>query len=190
MPEPMHITAPLDAALRRSLRAGQSVLLSGVIYTGRDAAHARLVEALREGRPLPFALRDQVIYYAGPCPAPPGRIIGSIGPTTSSRMDAYAPLLMREGLTAMIGKGLRSAEVVRVMRETASVYFSAIGGAAALMADCVKSAELVAFAELGTEAVRRLRVERLPLIVAIDAEGRSVYPRDGACLQDKGESPC
>lgn len=170
-----HITIPLIDAQIRSLRAGDSVLLSGRIYTGRDAAHKRLCALLSEGKPLPVPVRDRAIYYAGPCPAKPGDPIGSCGPTTSYRMDAYAPALMREGLRVMIGKGFRSPEVIEAMKETGSVYLAATGGAGALIAQCVKSARVLAFEDLGTEAIRELVVEDFPLIVAIDSLGNNLY---------------
>lgn len=170
-----HITIPLIDAQIRSLRAGDSVLLSGCIYTGRDAAHKRLCALLSEGKPLPVPVRDRAIYYAGPCPAKPGDPIGSCGPTTSYRMDAYAPALMREGLRVMIGKGFRSPEVIEAMKETGSVYLAATGGAGALIAQCVKSARVLAFDDLGTEAIRELVVEDFPLIVAIDSLGNNLY---------------
>lgn len=170
-----HITIPLIDAQIRSLRAGDSVLLSGRIYTGRDAAHKRLCALLSEGKPLPVPVRDRAIYYAGPCPAKPGDPIGSCGPTTSYRMDAYAPALMREGLRLMIGKGFRSPEVIEAMKETGSVYLAATGGAGALIAQCVKSARVLAFDDLGTEAIRELVVEDFPLIVAIDSLGNNLY---------------
>lgn len=169
------ITIPLIDEEIRSLRAGESVLLSGRIYTGRDAAHKRLCDLLREGKPLPVSVKDMAIYYAGPCPAKPGDPIGSCGPTTSYRMDAYAPTLMREGLRVMIGKGFRNEEVIRAMKETGSVYLAATGGAGALIAQCVKSARVLAFEDLGTEAVRELVVEDFPLIVAIDSLGNDLY---------------
>ena len=170
-----HITIPLIDAQIRSLRAGDSVLLSGRIYTGRDAAHKRLCALLSEGKPLPVPVRDRAIYYAGPCPAKPGDPIGSCGPTTSYRMDAYAPALMLEGLRVMIGKGFRSPEVIEAMKETGSVYLAATGGAGALIAQCVKSARVLAFDDLGTEAIRELVVEDFPLIVAIDSLGNNLY---------------
>lgn len=170
-----HITIPLIDAQIRSLRAGDSVLLSGRIYTGRDAAHKRLCALLSEGKPLPVPVRDRAIYYAGPCPAKSGDPIGSCGPTTSYRMDAYAPALMREGLRVMIGKGFRSPEVIEAMKETGSVYLAATGGAGALIAQCVKSARVLAFDDLGTEAIRELVVEDFPLIVAIDSLGNNLY---------------
>ena len=170
-----HICAPLDPAQVRSLRAGESVLLSGTIYTGRDAAHKRLCALLDAGEPLPIPLTNQVIYYAGPCPAKPGDAIGSCGPTTSYRMDAYAPRLCDLGLIGMIGKGQRSERVVSAIRRNGGVYFAATGGAGALIARCVRSARVVAFEDLGAEAIRELQVENLPLIVAIDSEGGNLY---------------
>ncbi|MCL2117036.1 MAG: Fe-S-containing hydro-lyase [Planctomycetaceae bacterium] len=171
----MILETPISDETIAGLTAGQTVRLSGTVYTARDAAHKRMVEMLRRGEEPPFPFAGQVVFYAGPCPSPPGRVIGSIGPTTSGRMDAYAPELIRCGLKVMIGKGSRSAEVVEAIREYGGVYFAAVGGAAALMSRCVKSAEVVAFDDLGTEAVRRLTVERLPLIVALDSSGNCVY---------------
>lgn len=170
-----HVCAPLDPAQVRSLRAGDSVLLSGTIYTGRDAAHKRLCALLDAEEPLPIPLEHQVIYYAGPCPAKPGDAIGSCGPTTSYRMDAYAPRLCDLGLIGMIGKGQRSEAVVEAIRRNGGVYFAATGGAGALIARCVRSSRVVAFEDLGTEAIRELQVENLPLIVAIDSEGGNLY---------------
>ena len=169
------IHAPLIGEEIRCLRAGDSVLLSGVIYTGRDAAHKRLCAMLDRGEALPFELQHQVIYYAGPCPAKPGDPIGSCGPTTSYRMDAYAPRLCDLGLIGMIGKGQRSPSVIDAIRRNQGVYFAATGGAGALIATCVKSARVIAFEDLGAEAIRELTVERLPLIVAIDAYGGNLY---------------
>lgn len=157
------------------LRAGDSVLLTGTIYTGRDAAHKRLCALVAEGKPLPFDVRNQAIYYAGPCPAKPGDPIGSCGPTTSYRMDAYAPTLCDLGLIGMIGKGQRSREVIDAIARNGGVYFAATGGAGALIATSVKSARVIAFEDLGTEAIRELQVENLPLIVAIDAVGGNLY---------------
>ncbi len=174
------IHAPLQPDEIRSLRAGDSVLLSGTIYTGRDAAHKRLCTLVNEGESLPFDLRNQVIYYAGPCPAKPGNAIGSCGPTTSYRMDAYAPILCDLGLIGMIGKGPRNPSVVEAIQRNTGVYFAATGGAGALIATCVCSAEVVAFEDLGTEAIRRLQVENLPLIVAIDAYGGNLYDQGPA----------
>lgn len=169
------IHAPLREEEIASLRAGDSVLLSGTIYTGRDAAHKRLCALIEEGRPLPFNMKNQVIYYAGPCPAKPGDAIGSCGPTTSYRMDAYAPVLCDLGLIGMIGKGQRGEAVVDAIRRNGGVYFAATGGAGALIATSVTSARVIAFEDLGTEAVRELTVENLPLIVAIDAHGGNLY---------------
>ena len=171
----MIVQTPIWDDVIAGLTTGQMVYLSGTVYTARDAAHKRMVEMLQRGEESPFPFSGQVVFYAGPCPSPPGRVIGSIGPTTSGRMDAYAPELMRYGLKVMIGKGTRSAEVVTAIQEYGGVYFAAIGGAAAGMSRCVRSAEVVAFDDLGTEAVRRLIVERLPLIVAVDSCGRGVY---------------
>ena len=169
------IHAPLLAKELETLRAGDSVLLSGTIYTGRDAAHKRLCALVEKGEPLPFDIRNQVIYYAGPCPAKPGDAIGSCGPTTSYRMDAYAPTLCDLGLIGMIGKGQRSPAVIDAIRRNGSVYFAATGGAGALIAGSVKAARVIAFEDLGTEAIRELQVEDLPLIVAIDAVGGNLY---------------
>ena len=169
------IHAPLVAQELETLRAGDSVLLSGTIYTGRDAAHKRLCALVAEGTPLPFDIRGQVIYYAGPCPAKPGDAIGSCGPTTSYRMDAYAPTLCDLGLIGMIGKGQRSPAVIDAIRRNGGVYFAATGGAGALIAGSVKAARVIAFEDLGTEAIRELQVEDLPLIVAIDSEGGNLY---------------
>ena len=169
------IHAPLVAQELETLRAGDSVLLSGTIYTGRDAAHKRLCAQVEKGESLPFDPRNQVIYYAGPCPAKPGDAIGSCGPTTSYRMDAYAPTLCDLGLIGMIGKGQRSPAVIDAIRRNGGVYFAATGGAGALIAGSVKSAKVIAFENLGTEAIRELQVEDLPLIVAIDAAGGNLY---------------
>ena len=158
------------------LRAGDTVTLSGVIYTARDAAHKLICEQLERGETLPLDLDGACIYYAGPCPAAPGEVIGPCGPTTSYRMDAYTPTLIAHGQNAMIGKGFRSAEVVEAMRGKA-VYFAATGGAAVLISRCVKSAEVIGYPQLGAEAVRRLTVEKLPLVVAIDAVGGNLYDR-------------
>ena len=149
--------------------------ISGTIYTARDAAHLRLVEMLERGEEMPFDFEGQVVYYAGPCPAKPGQPIGSVGPTTGGRMDAYSPKLIAHGLRVMIGKGLRSPEVVDAIKQYKGVYFAAIGGAAALMGKCVKEAEVIAFDDLGPEAIRKLRVEELPVIVAVDCLGGDVY---------------
>ena len=169
------LTTPLTSEQTKQLKSGDTVLLSGVIYTARDAAHKRLCEALERGESLPLNLQNAVIYYAGPTPARPGEVIGSCGPTTSGRMDAYAPTLMHQGVIGMIGKGARSAEVVKAIQACGAVYFAAIGGAGAVMASCVKEAEVVCYDDLGSEAVRRLVVENMPLTVIIDSEGRNLY---------------
>ena len=169
------IQTPLTKEEAQKLKAGDTVLLTGVIYTARDAAHKRMCEALERGEELPFPLQDAVIYYVGPTPAPPGRVIGSAGPTTSGRMDAYAPRLMEEGLRGMIGKGERTDAVIESMKKNGAVYFAATGGAAALLASRIRAAKVIAWEDLGTEAVRRLEVEDFPLTVVIDAEGRDLY---------------
>ncbi|MBS1371791.1 MAG: Fe-S-containing hydro-lyase [Lentisphaeria bacterium] len=172
----VRLTTPLSEETVRGLKAGDRVLLSGVVWTGRDQAHKRLVALLDEGKELPCDLRGQAIYFVGPCPAKPGRPIGSAGPTTSYRMDAYSPRLLADcGLRGMIGKGARTAPVVEAMKKYGAVYFAATGGAGALIAQCVKSCELVAFPDLGPEAIYRLAVEDFPLVVATDAEGNTLY---------------
>lgn len=170
-----HITAPLTPEVARSLRAGDSVLLSGTVYTARDAAHKRLCELVEQGGELPFPMEGAVIYYVGPSPACPGQVIGSAGPTTSYRMDAYAPTLLKLGSLGMIGKGKRNHDVIEAMKETGAVYFGAIGGAGALLSQCVKSAELICYEDLGAEAIRKLEVENLPLTVVIDSRGSNLY---------------
>ncbi len=170
-----HITLPLTAELARSLRAGDTVYLTGEIYTSRDAGHKRMCGALAAGEDLPFDPKDATIYYVGPTPAKPGRIIGSAGPTTSGRMDAYAPTMMSVGARGMIGKGARLPEVVEAMKEYSGVYFGAIGGAGALLAKCIKRSELIAYEDLGAEALRKLYVEEMLLVVVIDCEGRNLY---------------
>lgn len=169
------ISTPLTEEVVKSLRAGDNVLLSGVIYTGRDAAHKRFIEALEKGESLPFDIKGAVIYYVGPAPAKPGQPIGSAGPTTSYRMDAYTPKLLEIGLKGMIGKGPRGEKVIESMKKNTAVYFAAVGGAAALIAKSVKEAEVVAYDDLGPEAVRKLIVEDLPLVVAIDSYGNNLY---------------
>lgn len=169
------ITTPFSDETIHSLKAGDLVYISGVVYTARDAAHKRMCEYLDEGHPMPFDFTGAAIYYAGPCPPKPGKPIGSVGPTTSGRMDLYAPRLMAEGLKVMIGKGFRSPEVIASIVEHSGIYFAAIGGAAALMGKCVESAEVIAYDELGTEAVRRLVVKELPVIVAVDSQGKDAY---------------
>lgn len=173
----IHIKTPLLKEDAAALRAGDRVLISGTIYTARDAAHKRMTEALSRGESLPFDIENQIIYYAGPTPAKPGEVIGSCGPTTSGRMDAYAPLLIALGETGMLGKGSRSQEVVEAMKTHKCVYFGAIGGAGALIAECIKSAEVIAYPDLGAEAIRRLTVENFPAFVVIDTLGNSLYER-------------
>jgi fumarate hydratase subunit beta len=179
-PAPIRLTTPLTPRDVASLRAGDRVLLSGTIYTARDAAHARLVALLEKGAPLPFPLEGQVIYYVGPTPPRPGQPIGSAGPTTSGRMDPYTPALLAAGLRGMIGKGSRSVEVREEMVRRGAVYFAATGGAGALLAQRVKSAEVVAWEDLGPEAVRRLAVEDFPLIVIDDVHGNDLYQEGAA----------
>ncbi|MDR0316379.1 MAG: Fe-S-containing hydro-lyase [Treponema sp.] len=174
---PVKITSPLSTEMIQNLHAGEQILLSGVIFTGRDAAHKRMIELLAANKPLPFDVSGQAIYYAGPCPAPPTRVIGSVGPTTSLRMDAYAPRLIQEGLRVMIGKGERSKPVIDAIRQYSGVYLSAVGGAGALLSLCVERAELIAFGDLGTEAIYRLTVSDMPLVVAIDCNGNNIYDR-------------
>lgn len=169
------LTTPLTQEVLRTLKAGDSCLISGVIYTARDAAHKRLCELLERGQPLPFDIQDAIVYFVGPSPAKPGQVIGSAGPTTSYRMDAYSPALIRQGLTGMIGKGKRSPEVIAAMKDHGAVYFGAIGGCGALLGHCIKEAEVIAYDDLGAEAVRRLVVEDLPVTVIIDAQGVNLY---------------
>ena len=171
----IELYAPMTQDMIDSLKAGQSVVLSGDVYTARDAAHARIVDMLQRGEPLPFELSGCGIYYAGPCPDMPGRVINSCGPTTSSRMNAYAPLLYDLGVQFVIGKGPVSGEVRNAIVRNGAVYFSAVGGAGALIASCVTAVEDIAFPDLGPEAVRRITFSRVPLIVAIDRYGGCVY---------------
>ena len=171
------ITLPMTKEQRESLRAGDSVLLSGTIYTARDCAHKRIFALLDEEKELPFPLRDAFIYYAGPCPAPEGKACGSCGPTTSARMNSFAPRLLDLGLQGMIGKGEMSEEVRAALKRNKAVYFAAIGGAGATYGNAVKRAECVAFSDLLSEAVHKMEVEEFPLVVAIDSEGGSIYDR-------------
>lgn len=171
------ITLPITDEDIRSLRAGDSVLLTGTLLTGRDAAHKRLFELLRQGRPLPVELRGEIIYYVGPAPAKPGYAVGPAGPTSSYRMDKFTPALLDLGMKGMIGKGARSQEVIDAIVRNKAVYFAAIGGAAALIAKSIKKEELLCYEDLGTEAVRRYTVEDFPCIVAIDSAGNNVYDR-------------
>lgn len=171
------IKLPLNNQSVENLRVGDSVLLTGYIYTARDAAHKRLCELLKRGEKLPFDIKDQTIYYVGPSPAKPGYVIGPAGPTTSYRMDAYTLPLLEEGLKGMIGKGMRSSEVIEGMKKHKAVYFGAIGGAAALISKTIKSKELVCYEDLGAEAIEKLYVEDFPAIVIIDCFGNNLYDR-------------
>lgn len=169
------LTTPIPPKEMTTLRAGDTILLSGTLYTARDAAHARLCESLRKGEPLPVDLQGQIFFYAGPSPAPPNRPIGSIGPTTSVRMDAYTPALLRNGLAGMIGKGERGEEVRKAIMAKGAVYFAAVGGCAAYMASCIIDCQVVAYDDLGTESIKRLTVKDLPLTVALDSQGNDYY---------------
>ena len=170
-----HITAPINKETARSLHAGDYVYITGTMYAARDAAHKRMYEILQKGGELPVDWKDQVIYYMGPSPAREGRPIGSAGPTTASRMDKYAPQLLDLGLGAMVGKGKRNQAVIDAIVRNGSVYFAAVGGAGALLSKCITSAEVVAYDDLGTEAIRKLTVENFPAIVVIDSEGNNLY---------------
>ena len=173
--EVMTVTTPLSEAVVVGLRAGQQVLLNGVLYTARDAAHKRMIEALERGEELPFDIRGQVIYHVGPTPAPSGRVIGAAGPTTAGRMDRYAPTLLARGLKGMIGKGPRSADVKAAIQQYKAVYFGGIGGAGALLAQHIVAADLIAYEDLGTEAIRRLEVRDFPVVVINDCHGGDAY---------------
>lgn len=169
------IKTPFTREDAKKLKAGDSCLISGTIYTARDAAHKRLCELAAKGEQLPIDIKDAVIYFVGPTPAKPGQIIGSAGPTTSYRMDAYSPALIELGQTGMIGKGKRADEVVDAMKKYGAVYFGAIGGCGALLAECIKKSEIVAYDDLGAEAIRKLEVEDFPVIVVIDSQGNNLY---------------
>jgi len=169
------VTLPLTDETLKDLKAGDNILLTGVIYVGRDAAHKRIVEALDQGKPLPFDIKGQTIYFMGPSPAKPGQPIGAAGPTTSGRMDVYSPRVIAEGLKGMIGKGMRSPAVKDAMKEYKAVYLAAIGGAGALIAKSIKKSEVVAYEELGAEAIRRLEVEDFPVTVVNDIYGGDLY---------------
>lgn len=173
----IQIRTPLTEEVVKGLKAGDSVEITGIIYTARDAAHKRLLEGLDKGDGPPVDLTGQIIYYAGPAPAPPGKPIGSVGPTTSYRMDSFAPKTIELGLRGMIGKGPRDENVVGAMKKHGAVYFAAVGGAGALLAKCVTTARIVAYDDLGAEAIRELTVENFPAIVAIDSEGNNLYER-------------
>lgn len=169
------IVTPLTQEVVKELKAGDRCLISGVIYTARDAAHKRLCELVKQGETLPLDIKDAVIYYVGPTPEKPGEVIGSAGPTTSYRMDAYSPLMISLGQTGMIGKGKRGPEVIEAMKRHGAVYFGAIGGCGALLSQCVKKADIIAYEDLGAEAIRRMEVEAFPVIVVIDSEGNNLY---------------
>ena len=169
------IQTPLTREMVRTLKAGDSCTITGTIYTARDAAHKRLCELVAQGKELPMEIKDAIIYFVGPTPAKPGQAIGSAGPTTSYRMDAYSPTLISIGQTGMIGKGKRNDEVIDAMKEHGAVYFGAIGGCGALLSKCIKKAEIVAYEDLGAEAIRKLEVEDFPVVVIIDAEGNNLY---------------
>ena len=169
------LTTPLTIEKIKQLHAGDEVMLSGTIYTGRDAAHKRLMALIDEGKELPFPLLDQVIFYVGPTPSKPGQVFGSGGPTTSGRMDAFAPTLIKLGLRSMIGKGYRLDTVKEAIIENNGIYFGAIGGAGAMMSNCVEECEIIAFDDLGPEAIRKLKVENMPLVVVIDSYGNDQY---------------
>lgn len=170
-----YINAPIDNEIVNSLKAGDCVYITGTIYTARDAAHKRMYEAIKNGENIPFELKNNIIYYLGPSPAREGQVIGSAGPTTSSRMDEYTPLLLEHGLKGMLGKGKRSDNVIESMHKNNAVYFAAIGGAGALLSKCIKKAEVIAYDDLGTEAIRKLEVENLPAIVVIDNKKNNMY---------------
>lgn len=175
MENTVYLKTPLTSEDLEKLQIGDKVYISGTIYTGRDAAHKRLVELVEAGKELPFDIKGQVIYYVGPAPAPPGKPIGSAGPTTSYRMDPYAPILMDAGLKGMIGKGPRNQAVIDSMQKNKAVYFAAIGGAAVVVAESIKEAKVIAYEDLGTEAIREMKVENFPCIVANDVKGNDIY---------------
>lgn len=170
-----YVNTPLTKEKAADLKAGDYVYISGTIYTARDAAHKRMVESLERGEELPFDVNNEIIYYLGPTPNRDGQVIGSAGPTTSSRMDKYSPVLLDRGLTGMVGKGKRDETVIASMKKNTAVYFAAVGGAGALLSQCIKKSEVIAYEDLGTEAIRRLEVEDLPVITVIDCEGNNLY---------------
>ena len=172
-----YICTPLTEEKVRDLKSGDYVYLSGTIYAARDAAHKRMTECLEKGQEIPFDIRNETIYYLGPTPSREGQVIGSAGPTTSSRMDKYTPVLLDLGLKGMIGKGRRSDDVIDSMKKNTAVYFAAVGGAGALLSQCIKKSEISAYADLGTEAIRKLEVENLPVITVIDCEGNDLYKK-------------
>lgn len=172
-----HIHTPLTKDMVKDIKAGDYVYITGTIYTARDAAHLRLYDSINNEEKIPLDLKNQIIYYLGPTPAREGQVIGSAGPTTSSRMDKYTPALLKKGMTGMIGKGKRNADVIESMKDNTAVYFAAVGGAGALLSKCIKKAEVIAYDDLGTEAVRKLYVEDLPVIAVIDCYGNNIYER-------------
>ena len=172
-----HIDTPLTKDKVKEINAGDYVYITGTVYTARDAAHLRMYDSINNKKELPVDLDNQIIYYLGPTPARDGQVIGSAGPTTSSRMDKYTPALIERGMTGMIGKGKRSREVIEAMKKNTAVYFAAVGGAGALLSKCIKSAEVIAYDDLGTEAIRKLYVENLPVIAVIDCNGNNIYER-------------
>lgn len=182
------IMTPLSQEVIQSLRVGMRVKLSGIIYTARDAAHQRLTAAIAESQSLPFDLTGQVIYYVGPSPAQPGQVIGAAGPTTASRVDPFTPALLEHGLKGMIGKGKRSSEVRQAIQDYQAVYFVAVGGAAALLADCIKSVRVIAYEDLATEAIREMVVEDMPLVVANDMYGGDLF-EEGRANYQRGATP-
>ncbi len=171
----IYITPPLDNKQIQQLKVGDKVCITGTIYTARDAAHKKLVDLIESNQSLPFDLSGQIIFFVGPAPAKPGEVIGSAGPTTSYRMDPYSPTLLDKGLKGMIGKGPRNLEVIDSIKKNKGIYFAAVGGAAVVMAEAIKSVEIIAYPELGTEAIRKMEVENLPVFVAIDSDGKSIY---------------
>lgn len=170
-----HITAPMNSEITKELQAGDYIYITGTIYTARDAAHKRMFETMEEGGEIPFPLENNIIYYLGPTPAREGQVIGSAGPTTSSRMDKYTPRLLEHGLKGMIGKGKRNQEVIDSIKKNQSVYMAAVGGAGALLSKCIISSEVIAYDDLGTEAIRKLEVKNFPVIVVIDSKGNNLY---------------
>lgn len=170
-----YINTPIDKIIVEDLKAGDYIYITGTIYTARDAAHKRMYETMLKGKEIPFELNNNIIYYLGPTPARDGQIIGSAGPTTSSRMDKYTPLLLENGLKGMIGKGKRSQEVIDSIVKNKAVYFAAVGGAGALLSKCITKSEVIAYDDLGTEAIRKLEVKNFPVIVVIDSEGNNLY---------------
>lgn len=171
----MNVSVPFTAEQAKQLKAGDMITISGVIYTARDAAHKRMLEDYHKTGKFPFDIENQIVYYAGPAPAKPGQAIGSVGPTTSYRMDAYSPALLQLGLRGMIGKGARSQEVIKAMKQYSGVYFGATGGAGALLANHIEKVEIIAYEDLGAEAIRKLTVKEFPVIVIIDSNGNNLY---------------